>query len=59
MRSSWVIRVSPKPKDKCSYKRKKRRHRGEDHVKMKAVAGMMQPQVKSHVEPAGDKRDKD
>lgn len=55
MRSSWIIKLGPKPRDRCPKKRNtEKRHsekKGEVHVKMEAENGVMQPQAKEYLEP--------
>ena len=50
VRSSWIIQVSPKSKDKCPQKRQTEQRR-EGCMKAEEEPGVMQPQAKGCMEP--------
>lgn len=61
MRSSWIIPVDPKYKDKCPYKRQKRgshKYKGEGFVKTGAETKVMQPLARGGLEPPEAERGK-
>lgn len=54
MRSSWIIQMGPKSRDKCPYERHTEEREtggGGSHVMMEAEMRVMWPQAKESQEP--------